>query len=68
MAERRPVELLSLITGLLALTGAGLYLLDDSGAVQVDAAATVALLCVVLGVVGLVRSVLRFVSSRRSAG
>ena len=64
MAERHPLDLVSLVAGLLALTGGGLYLLDDSGAAQVDEAVTAASLLVVLGVFTLVRSVLRLLLSR----
>lgn len=47
----------SLLTGLAALTGAGLFLLDDTGTAQVDEAVTVASLVVVLGAAGVIRSV-----------
>ena len=52
----------SLLTGLAALTGAGLFLLDETGAAQVDEAVTAASLVVVLGVTGVIRSVHALVS------
>lgn len=58
MAERHPFDPVSLLAGLLALTGAGLFLLDDAGLVQVDAVLTAATLLVVLGAFSLVRSLL----------
>lgn len=47
----------SLVVGLLALVGAGLYGLDSTGAVQVDEAVTAATVFVVLGAAGVIRSV-----------
>jgi cysteine sulfinate desulfinase/cysteine desulfurase-like protein len=47
----------SLLTGLLAVTGAGLYALDGSGAVNVDEAVTLASLLVLVGAAGVTRSV-----------
>lgn len=52
----------SLATGLLALTGAGLYLLDATAAVEVDEAVTGASLLVALGLAGLIRSVQKLLS------
>lgn len=67
MAERR-FDYLSFLVGLAAVLGAGLYLLDDSGAVQVDELVAVATLWIALGTVGLVRTAQRFVSRRRMSG
>jgi hypothetical protein len=47
----------ALVSGLLAVTGAGLYGLDASGSVNVDEAVTAATLVVVLGAAGVIRSV-----------
>jgi hypothetical protein len=57
----------SMLTGLAALTGAGLYMLDGTGAVQVDEAVAGASLLVVIGTAGLLRSAHRLLS-RRSRG
>ena len=65
MAER--INYPSMVAGLAALTGAGLYLLDDSGALQVDEAVAAASLLIVVGATGLLRSVHALVS-RRSPG
>ena len=56
MADRHAVDSASLVTGLLAVTGSALYLLDDAGAVAVDEAVAAAVLLVVLGAVSLLRS------------
>ena len=63
MAERR-VDTLSLVVGLLALVGAGLVLLDRTGAVEVDAAVSGAALLVAVAVAGLLRSLLSLRSGR----
>lgn len=61
MAEHRSFDLLSFLTGLLALVAAGLYLLDDllddHGVAQVDEAVVGATFVVVLGAAGLLRAV-----------
>jgi hypothetical protein len=67
VAERR-FDTLSFVAGILALIGAGLFLLDDSGALRVDEAVTVAALLLALGAVGLVRSVGRLARVRRARG
>lgn len=54
----RAFDGLSFLTGVLALLGAGLYVLDDSGTTQVDEAVVGAALVLALGLYGLVRSVL----------
>ena len=59
MADRTVVDGASVVVGLLAVTGAALYLLDDGGAVAVDEAVAAAVLLVVLAVVSLVRSLQR---------
>lgn len=64
MAER--IHYSSMVTGLLALTGAGLYLLDDSGSVQVDEAVAGASLLVVAGSAGLLRSLHRLANRKAS--
>ena len=47
---------LSMTTGVLALTGSGLYFLDHSGAAQIDEVVAVGSLWVGLALVALVRS------------
>jgi hypothetical protein len=47
----------ALASGLLAVTGAGLYGLDAARALNVDEAVTAASLVVVLGAAGVIRSV-----------
>lgn len=66
-SQGQRIHYTSMLTGLAALTGAGLYLLDDSGAVEVDEAVAAASLWIVLGSAGLMRAVHRLVS-RRSPG
>ncbi len=55
----RKVDRFSLLVGVTALVGAALVLLDRSGRVQVDEVVVLASFWIALGVVGLVRSVLR---------
>ena len=62
--QNRPVNLPSLLVGLLSLAAAALYLLDSSGAVRVDEAVALATLWIVVGAVALVRSVRRLVTRR----
>ena len=57
MAERR-ADLLSLVVGVLALLGAGLALLGEAGAVQVDGAVLLAAAVLAAGAVGLGRALL----------
>ena len=66
MAERR-VDTLSLVVGLLALVGAGLVLLDRTGAVKVDAAVSGASLLVAVAVAALLRSMLSLQSGHRAS-
>jgi hypothetical protein len=54
----------SLVVGLLAVTGAGLYALEASAAVHVDEAVTAATLLLVLGAAGAIRSVTGLVRRR----
>ena len=57
MAERR-ADLLSLVVGVLALLGAGLGLLTEAGAVQVDGPVLLAAALLGAGAVGLGRALL----------
>lgn len=66
MADLRALDRTSLAVGLVALTGAGLSLLDDSGVVAVDEAVAAASLLIAAGVAGLTRSVHRLLAGRGS--
>lgn len=65
MDDRRSFDLPSLVTGLLALIGSGLYLVDAAGAVEVDEVVALAALLIALGVVGGVRSAVSLLRGRR---
>ena len=54
------------MVGVVSLTGAGLYLLDHTGAVAVDEAVAGASLLVAAGIAGLIRSVQRLLAGRGS--
>ena len=66
MAERR-VNLPSFVAGLLALTFAGLYLIDRTGGVGVDEYVIAAGALVALGVAGIVASVRSMLRGRPSS-
>ncbi len=67
MAERR-IHLSSLVTGLLALTFAGLYLLHHAGVAAVDEYVVGAAVPVVLGAAGAALSLRRLLSRRGGSG
>lgn len=63
MAERR-IHVSSFVVGLLALTFAGLYLLDHFGGANIDEYVVAASTLVALGVAGVAASARRLVSQR----
>jgi hypothetical protein len=59
MAEPRAFDAFSFVVGLLALSGAGLALLDRAGEVQVDGGVTAAAFLLAVAVAGLVKAAMR---------
>jgi hypothetical protein len=59
MSEPRTFDAFSFVVGLLALIGAGLALLDQSGHTHVDGTVAGACLLLAIGLTGLTRAALR---------